>query len=512
MRSRIIFFSLLFMFGSGMAKAQRPPIKWGKILPADTSLKVYKQDTAASAVVLCDYGTVDVAPRTEYTRHVRIKILNNNGLRYAKVEIPYRYYEYYDVITELKAHTINVSPEGKMTVSRVKARNIEDVLTDRWNKKKIFSFPDVKPGSIIEYKYTIRSLDMVNLHNWYFQSTIPTLWSEYRVYISPRFDYLVTFQKGRALDNDEQKAFADRLQWLYDNRLKKVRRELMDKKYVLYESPKGTAKVYYAQGESFRFTMNDIPALKPQRSMLAFSDFYPAVKVHMYYADGYLPFFYRRILATAKEDYDWSNPLAEYLHYYRGFIAYWLPTWDEAVENWLSSDLFGNRLSKGADAKPVLETLSDPAGNQLNTIKNIYRYVKDNIQWDGTYSMYAYRSLNNVLNKKNGNSGEVNLLLISLLRQAGIKVDPVLIRTLDVGRIENVYPAFGQFNHVIAQVESGGQTLYLDATGRNSSFADLPWNVNHANGFVVNKNNYKWVEVVKTTQKFVVPAGYTKEI
>jgi hypothetical protein len=510
MRSRLIFLSLLLLFGSGMAKAQKAPIKWGKILPADTSLKVYKQDATAPAVVLCDYGTADVGPRTEYTRHVRIKVLNENGLRYARVEIPYRYYEHYDVVTELKAHTINVAPDGKVIISRVKAKNIGDVLTDRWNKKKVFNFPDVKPGSIIEYKYTVRSLDMVNLHNWYFQSTIPTLWSEYRVYISPRFDYLVTFQKGRALDIDEQKAFADRLQWLYDTKVKKVRRELMDKKYVLYESPKGTAKVYYAQGESFRFTMNDVPALEPQKAMYTFTDYFPVVKVHMYYADGYLPFFYRRILATAKEDYDWSNPVAEYLHYYKGYIVYWLPTWNEAVDNWLSSDLFGNRLSKGPDVGSVLDKISDTATNQFNTIRNIYQFVKDNIQWDGTYSMYAYRSLNNVLNKKTGNSGEMNLLLISLLRQAGVKVDPVLIRTLNLGRIENVYPAFGQFNHVIAQVEAGGKTLFLDASG-NSSFTDLPRNVDHANGFVVNKNNYKWVEVDEN-RELVVPAGYIKEI
>lgn len=494
------------MLWGNMTKAQQPPIKWGKILSADTSMKVYSKDSSASAVVLCDYGTAEVGPRTEYTRHVRIKILSDKGLKHAKVEIPFRYFEHYDVITEFKAHTINISPEGKLIKSKVRARDIDDVSTDRWNKARTFTFRDVKPGSILEYRYTIRSLDLIKLRNWYFQSTIPTLWSEYRVYISPRFDYLVTFQKGMALDTAEQHALANRIQWLYNNDVKKIRRDLSGQKYVLYESPKRTVKVYYGQGESFTFTMNDIPALEPQRGMIALSDYYPVLKVHMYYADGYFPFYYRRILTTAREDYDWYNPLRPYIHYIRGHVVYWLPTWDEAVENWLSSNLFGERLRAGADTKVLPGSVKDTSGSDLNVARNIFQYVTDNVQWDGTYSMYAYRSLDAVLKRKSGTSGEVNLVLISLLRQAGFKVDPVLIRTLDLGRTENMYPAYGQFNHVIAQVEVGGQTLFLDAAAIRSSFTSLPWNVNHANGFVLKRNNYHWVEVRKP-QMLVAPVN-----
>lgn len=494
----------LISFGT-VAKAQRPPIRWSKILPADTSLKVYNKAPKASAVVLCDYGIADIGPRTMYTRHVRIKILNNEGLRYAKVEIPYQHFNDYRVISGLKAQTINISPEGKKVTSRVKPNDIEEVVTGtNWERKKVFTFPDVKPGSIIEYKYSVYSLDLVRLQDWHFQTTIPTLWSEYRVYIPRRFDYLVTFQKGRALDIEEQKAFAEKLQWLYDTRQAKARNELSKKKYLLYESAKGTAKVYYGQGEAFTFTMNDIPAFEPQRGILALTDFFPTVKVHMFNTEGYNNFFYRRILSASKEDFDWNNPRSEYMRYYRGFVLYSLPTWDEAVNYWLTSENFGGRLRKEVDAKP-LDGTDQP---EFTKIKSIYQYVKNNVTWDGTYNMYAFRNLNNVLNKKSGNSGEMNLLLIALLRQSGIKAEPVLVRTLDLGRIENIYPRFRQFNHVVAQVETGDRTLYLDASGKNSSFDNLPWNVNHANGFLVTRKNYNWVDVVKP-EKLLVPASLT---
>jgi hypothetical protein len=504
----IPFFLLLLV--SSMAMAQKAPIRWGKLLPTDAGMTVYSKDPKAGAVVLCDYGTADVGPRTEYTRHVRIKILNEDGLKYANVEIPYKEYDRYDVFSQLKAQTINVENNGRRIKTKVRGRDIEDVQVDRFNKKKVFRFPDVKVGSIIEYEYTIHSLDLVKLHDWYFQSTIPVMWSEYRVYINRRFDYLVTFQKGRDLDLDEQKAFADRLQWLYDTRTNKARRELMKKKYVLYESPKGTVKVYYAQGESYTFVMNDMPAFDPKQGVVALTDYYPVVKVHMYLAEGNFPFFYRRILATAQEDFDWTNPHASYYNFFRGYISYWLPTWDEATKKWLNSDLFGNRLKKSIDNKEVSGKTVEPGSDGLTTAKNIYQYVKDNVQWDGTYSMYAYRDLNKVLHKKTGSSGEINLLLISLLQHAGLEVNPVLIRTRDMGRIENIYPEFNQFNHVIAQVEVNGRTLYLDASGKTSSFTSLPWNVDKTEGFVVSKDKYKWVDVMAAPQKqkLVVPAVY----
>ncbi|HEY4786393.1 MAG TPA: DUF3857 domain-containing protein [Bacteroidales bacterium] len=491
MKTRILLITMLCAMTFSVASAQKVPIHWGKLLSTDTSMRVYKSDPKAPAVVLCDFGTADVGPRTEYTRHVRVKILKDDGLKYGTVEIPYKFYDYYDIFSGLKAQTINVEANGKLVRTKVKPRNIEDIQTDRWNKKKVLHFPNVKVGSIIEYSYTIRSLDLVKLRDWYFQSTIPVIWSEYRVYISRRFNYLVTFQKGRALDYDEQKAFADRLQWLYDTKIKAARRELMGKKYVLYESPKGTIKVYYAQGESYTFIMNDMPPFEPQRGVYALTDYFPAVKVHLYLADGNYPFFYRRILAAAREDYDWRNDRQSYYNSFIGYVAYWLPTWDEATKRWLDSERFGKRLMKGVDFKPQFDTNA----SEIDKIKSIYQYVKDNVQWDGTYSMYTDRDLSDILKKKTGSSGEINLLLINLLRRSGINANPVILRTRDMGRPENVYPVHNQFNHVIAFVESGGQQLFLDASGTKSSFNNLPWNVDGALGFLVTKENYKWIDI-----------------
>ncbi len=54
----------------------RYPIRWNKITSAEFKVKPSGQDSTASAVVLCDFGNIQVTNRTFYSRHTRIKILN----------------------------------------------------------------------------------------------------------------------------------------------------------------------------------------------------------------------------------------------------------------------------------------------------------------------------------------------------------------------------------------------------------------------------------------------------
>jgi hypothetical protein len=53
---------------------------------------------------------------------------------------------------------------------------------------------------------------------------------------------------------------------------------------------------------------------------------------------------------------------------------------------------------------------------------------------------YLLKTLKGVFNRKTGSGTELNLLLISLLRQVGIEANPVVISTREHGRIWKDYP------------------------------------------------------------------------
>lgn len=105
-----------------------------------------------SAMVLAREMHTDDTKSTE-THYVRLKVFNEKGRSYADVTIPY--YKTDFRITDLKART--VQPDGK--VIEFKGEPFDQLIVKtrrvRLNAKK-FVLPDVQPGSIIEYRYTLR--------------------------------------------------------------------------------------------------------------------------------------------------------------------------------------------------------------------------------------------------------------------------------------------------------------------------------------------------------------------
>ena len=75
----------------------------------------------------------------------------------------------------------------------------EEKINDNWFQKK-FVFPNVKSGSIIEYEYEIVSPFKFNLVDWEFQSELPTLYSEYKVFMVPFYEYVSSAQQIKKFD------------------------------------------------------------------------------------------------------------------------------------------------------------------------------------------------------------------------------------------------------------------------------------------------------------------------
>lgn len=79
---------------------------------------------------------------------------------------------------------------------------------------------------------------------------------------------------------------------------------------------------------------------------------------------------------------------------------------------------------------------------------------------------------------KTGNVAEINLMLTSMLRYAGLEANPVLISTRSNGIA--YYPTIAAFNYVVSAVDISGELVLLDATEKYSNinvlpFRDLNW-------------------------------------
>jgi len=151
---------------------------YGKVDMADLEMKACDFEKDANAEVLFDKGKAyfDVHYNAILDRHMRIKIFNDKGKDHANIKIEY-YSGYGENIYDIQAQTINQT-DGKLEITKIDKKLIYTQVVDKVTKAMVFTFPNVKPGSIIEYKYTY-SNDYGGLPDWYFQSDIPTRYSEY---------------------------------------------------------------------------------------------------------------------------------------------------------------------------------------------------------------------------------------------------------------------------------------------------------------------------------------------
>src|ERR1700693_5137484 len=122
---------------------------WQPISPAELQMTSVAEAPGARAVILYRQVDRDDVANHQYT-YVRIKILTEEGRKYANTEIPF--FNGNESVHSIKARTIRpdgsiANFEGKpMDKMIVKAKGIKYMA-------KVIVLPDVQVGSVIEYRY-----------------------------------------------------------------------------------------------------------------------------------------------------------------------------------------------------------------------------------------------------------------------------------------------------------------------------------------------------------------------
>jgi hypothetical protein len=184
-----LFTALCLCILSLYVKAQAPQ-KFGKINKEDLELKSCDFEKDANAEVLFDKGEVYLATNFDliFERHIRIKIFNDKGKDNANIKIKYWSLDHLEAVAELQAQTINLE-NGNPQFTKVDKKSIYWKRLDNTRSEVAFAFPDVRPGSVIEYKYTLISKSIFNFPDWYFQTTIPTRLSVFNASLPDEIHY-----------------------------------------------------------------------------------------------------------------------------------------------------------------------------------------------------------------------------------------------------------------------------------------------------------------------------------
>ncbi|MDQ0780905.1 transglutaminase-like domain-containing protein [Chryseobacterium sp. W4I1] len=177
-------------------------------------------------------------------------------------------------------------------------------------------------------------------------------------------------------------------------------------------------------------------------------------------------------------------------------------SWEEIKEKLYKDEDFGVELKKTKLAKENMPASVSDLKSDTEKADAIFNYVKNTFTWNKDRGIYTENGIKKLLETKTGNAAEINLFLVMMLREAGLKAEPLIISTVDNGVINVVSPSIVGANFVIAAVKlKEGFNLY-DATSKQSSRDNLPprdWN---QYGILIAKDKAVMMQMGNTTSSF----------
>jgi hypothetical protein len=151
--------------------------------------------------------------------------------------------------------------------------------------------------------------------------------------------------------------------------------------------------------------------------------------------------------------------------------------------------------------KDIAEEISVQKKTPLEKLKNAYEATKV-IKWNEYENTnISEESLKTVYKNKVGNSADINLFLLQLLKKMKIDAYPVLLRTKDDGTISKSDPTIEQFNYVIVGAKIDTSVYLMDATEQLMPFGMLPERCFGSNGLAIHENSIEWKNLYKSAKK-----------
>ncbi|MEN9838901.1 MAG: hypothetical protein RL177_380 [Bacteroidota bacterium] len=400
----------LWLLCPALLSAQETVFKYGDVGNHDFDVMPAPGQEDASAYILYDYGEfyINTDLNSIFTRHHRFRVLNQAGLTYGNVTIPYVSRKGVQTVRELKAQVYTRDETGKIHRRALRSRDFyREEFNSTYSVVK-FTIPDLQPGSVVEYSYQIQSQNPLYIPSWSFQSSEPTLYSEMSAFIPNALRYAPVYTGHVRLEPPSRSDYYPR-----------------DRSEIFFTDEGGTRYRYVAQ---------DVPPLNEEAYTSNIDNYRTSIRFNL-----------TQIQFYGSRGTNFSN------------------SWPSVGKNLLDDTEVGGRLRSNRDVAQLVTTVATGLTDTLDIAKAIYDHVTTQYEWTETYTFWSTRTISDVIREKNGTSGELTFLLINMLREAGIDTEPVLISTRANGMLLPMYPNPTQLDHAITRVRIAGKTYFLEA-------------------------------------------------
>ena len=418
--------------------------KLGRVTKEELLEKQHPIDTSAAAAILHKRGKTFFATNDGYWEmvtevEVRVKIYKKEGYKYASDKITY-----YSGGKSLKvyfsdAYTYNLV-NGAIEKTKLKSEGeFEEKVNADFTVEKI-TMPNVKEGSVIEYKYVFKTPYFMAFRDWYFQYPIPVNNIAYEVAIPGSFDY-----------NRYMSGFAD----------------------VKISEPRVRTKFGYNELVT-NYTAKNVAALKDES--------------YVNNVENYLSILKHDLSSYTQQD---------------GTIKKYSLDWQSVAKKVYEQDKFGKELKQNSYYEADLKALITPTMSQEAKMAAIFSHVQNRMAWNEDNDYLCDKGVKKAYADKTGNTAEINLMLVSMLRSAGFTANPVLVSTRANGVA--LFPSLTAYNYVIAAVFLNDNFILFDATSKYTTPGQLPIRALNWQGRLIRENG-------NTAEVNLMPKGVSKEV
>lgn len=318
-------------------------------------------------------------------------------------------------VTSLKVLTYNLVNDKVETTTVERNSKYKSKESKNYTVTK-FAFENVKDGSVVEYRYSVLSPYVSSVDKITVEDNVPTR----------RFDYVLDFPKYLGFNID------------YKGSLTPKNRDVADK------------NIYGGEYYTYRFGFENVAPYRDEK--------------YVHNLDNYRTSIRAELNSTNITRTDASAPGSISTG---GFKSYAI-TWTDIRKQLYESEYFGEQLKKKSLVKDLLPADIKNISSPQEKAAAIQKFVEKNYTWNSYFTVGAEngKGIRNLVETKVGSSGEINLLMILLMRSAGLDAQPVVLSTIGRGHLLDHSPSLNQLNYVLAILDLDGKPVIYDATSK----------------------------------------------
>jgi Domain of Unknown Function with PDB structure (DUF3857) len=215
---------------------------------------------------------------------------------------------------------------------------------------------------------------------------------------------------------------------------------------------------------------DSVPALKPEGHITTMDDYLTQVNFQ---------------LSTIKHE--------------SGFVEYILSNWRQIAFDFMEHKNFGEQFQIKKNYSSVWQAVKPllvDTKTEDEKIKIIYEFLSKNVAWDDWYGVFSNETLNDAFKKKKANSGELNMMLLACLAEAGVKALPMFVSTREHGKPITDYPILRQFNHVVCYFIRGEKSFIVDVGNVHRPVGTPRLAALNSQGWLLDVKNPRWLPIV----------------